>query len=134
MATPHVDLDAVDVDDTPSLTFSLHGETYTCRNRDSLPAWFDDAIIRGDEPISLNAFFDNVLVPEDAERFRPILESRDHTLVNGKFRPLMDKIATVIFERPTSPPKRSGPGRRNIPATSKADSSSPGTPRRRSAS
>ena len=84
-------------------------------------------------------FFEATIVPEQVDDFMEMFTSPKSPVTLGKLKTLMEYVSTCIFntegaERPTQPSRSSSPGRSRTGRTSKATSSSTGTPRAASGS
>lgn len=154
MATPYQDFDALDDASESSGTLRLGGRDWKIRHRDDVPFEIVKRLM-GQEEIDPNAdpatlarqarevvmqtgpFFAATIVREEVPEFMELLEAEDSPLTIGKLRPVMEYIAGVVFseegdERPTKPSSPKLPGRSTTGNTSKAASSSRGTPRKAS--
>lgn len=126
------DVDAVEADDEVTVTFTLNGEKWSCRNRDQIGAYVIDSAFRG-QTTDLQ-FIQSVLIPADAKRFMEKLPREDFPFgVKQRLR-LTEFLVEKLVNHPTVPLDSSGPGRRNAKATSAESSSSRATRRQRSAS
>ncbi|HEX3539658.1 MAG TPA: hypothetical protein VHT75_04365 [Acidimicrobiales bacterium] len=135
MIEPLVDLDDVEIPagpEEPSVTFRLDGREWACRERDQLPALVVEQLM-GVGTLMVEEFFNNLLVPADVAPFRALLHRQDCPLTLPRVRKLMEMLAEQVLRRPTVRSSSSPRGPRKTAGTSKAGSSSPGTPRKRRA-
>lgn len=134
--TPHRDFDAEPLEPLPpSCTFTLGGRTWTCRNSDDVPFGQVQALFSagsaGELAIQIGPFFTSVLIPEDGPAFLEMLAEPSSAMTQRKLQPIIEYLTEVVLGFPTSPPSSSSPARRQARPrkSSKARSSSPGTPR-----
>lgn len=129
----HKDFDADLPASEPSGTFNLGGRTWRVRSKDDTSIGFLNVFTGEDGNVKIGPFFRATIHRDDVEEFMALIEAPDGPLTKEKLSPVMDYVALLALGRPTTPVGSSSTGSKNGGRKSAAGSSSPGTPRRRSA-
>lgn len=154
MTTPFQDFDAPSEEGVAiSGTLQLGGKLWSLRSSDDVPFQLMKSLMgtappeegSDEDPAATAArareavmqtgpFFEATIVPDQVDDFMEMFTSPKSPITLGKLKGLMEYVSTCIFntegaERPTQPSRSSGAGRSKTGRTSKAISSSPGTPK-----
>ena len=142
MATANLDLDEFEAPQEPSVVFTLDGRDWECKPKEAIPVVFVEALL-GSVPMRVDRLVGGLLA-ETVERdgkpvdqvaeFMTLLARPDSPMTLQRWRLLAERLVEEILNRPTVRSRNSTPGPRRTAATSKANSSSPGTRRKRHAS
>lgn len=142
MAAVHIDLDAIQPSDEPSVTFELDGRQWACKNRAAIPTFIVDALL-GAIPIRTDALWRGLLTEtverdgktvNQADEFLEMANRPNSPLGLERSTKLAETLAEVILQRPTRRSSPSGLGPRKTTGTSKAGSSSRGARSKKRAS
>jgi hypothetical protein len=128
---PHLDLDAIEASDEPSMTFNIGGRTWHCKGSDEIP-WpiieeFFKAQGSGDVSavvMNVDTLFEAVLFPDEVEDFMAMKQDKQGPMTYKRFSELAKTVAEEVFGVPTEPPGISPTGRRPSARTSGGGSSS----------
>jgi hypothetical protein len=129
-----LDLDAIEADTAPSVTFKLDGREWHCKNRDAMPSLFVDQMLTSTYRGNHGHFWGTVLVADEVEDFVKLISREDSPLNLARMDSLAKVITEAVLNRPTQRPASSASGSRKTGRTSKANSSSAASRRAASAS